>query len=146
MWRRVCGLSVVAPLTRVRITTAARLHATPRHYSTPGKVRVRVTTQDGTPIDFDAPAGVSLMHAIRDVAQLEMDGACDGCMQCSTCHVYLSEASFAKLGEPSEQEQDILDKALDLAETSRLACQITLTSTIDGLEVRLPKSVTNLLL
>lgn len=133
-----------AAVARVSPTSALCTSAT--RYSTTGKVKICVKTADGTSCDFDAPTGMSLMHAIRDVAKLDMDGACDGCMQCSTCHVYLTEAGFKTLGEPSEQEQDVLDKALDLKETSRLACQITVTPEMDGLEVQLPKSVTNLLM
>lgn len=120
--------------------------ATARSYATPGKVKVKVTTQDGTAVDVEAPPGTSLMHAIRDLAKLEMEGACDGCMQCSTCHVYLSPASYKQVGEPAEDELDILDKSLDVKETSRLACQIQLSPEMDGIEVELPKNVVNLLM
>ncbi|KAL7698252.1 Adrenodoxin-like protein [Lotmaria passim] len=127
-------------------TSVAMAGSSARLYSTPGKVKVVVKTQDSSSLDFEAPAGISLMHAIRDVAKLEMEGACDGCMQCSTCHVYLSESFYKKLGEPSEEEQDVLDKALDVKDTSRLACQITLTPEMEGIEVELPKNVVNLLM
>ncbi|CAM42698.1 ferredoxin, 2fe-2s-like protein [Leishmania braziliensis MHOM/BR/75/M2904] len=144
--RRYSSLRPTGVLLRPPLIPVGTL-CTPRtSYSTPGKVKVCVKTQDGTLCDFEAPAGMSLMHAIRDVAKLEMDGACDGCAQCSTCHVYLSKSCFKKLGKLSEQEQDILDKALDLKDTSRLACQIILTPDMSGLEVALPRSVTNLLL
>lgn len=125
---------------------ASALSLATRAASTPGKVKVNVTTQDGTACAFDAPTGASLMTAIRDVAGLEMDGACDGCMQCSTCHVYVSEAWYSKIGAPSEDEQDILDKALEAKDTSRLACQIQLTEAMDGIEVAMPKQVVNLLM
>lgn len=120
--------------------------AAARFYATPGKVTVKVTTQDGTAVAFEAPTGTSLMHAIRDVAKLEVEGACDGCMQCSTCHVYLSAASYKQVGEPGEDEQDVLDKSLDVKETSRLACQIQLSPEMEGMEVELPKNVVNLLM
>ncbi|KPA74455.1 putative mitochondrial Adrenodoxin-like protein [Leptomonas pyrrhocoris] len=127
--------------------TATAVVASPaRLYSTPGKVKVVVKTQDGTSLDFEAPTGMSLMHALRDVAMLEVEGACDGCMQCSTCHVYLSAEYYKKLKEPAEQEQDVLDKALDVKDTSRLACQIPLTPEIDGIELALPTRVVNLLM
>jgi ferredoxin-2, mitochondrial len=134
--------------SRAAATIAAAAFGGPagRLYSTPGKVKVVVKTQDGSSLNFEAPAGISLMRAIRDVAKLEMEGSCDGCMQCSTCHVYLSDASYKNLGEPSEQEQDILDKALEVKDTSRLACQILLTPETDGIEVKLPKNVVNLLM
>ncbi|KAG5471472.1 hypothetical protein LSCM1_01562 [Leishmania martiniquensis] len=143
---RCSSMRAMGVLQRPQLALSGAL-CTPRVlYSTPGKVKVCVRTPNGTLYDFEAPAGMSLMHAIRDVAKLEMDGACDGCMQCSTCHVYLSEATFRKVGLPSEQEQDILDKAPDLKETSRLACQIILSHEVSGLEVALPSAVRNLLL
>ncbi|KPI88078.1 Adrenodoxin-like protein [Leptomonas seymouri] len=127
-------------------TAATVFGSSTRLYGAPGKVKVALKTQDGSTVEFETPTGTSLMHAIRDVAMLEMEGACDGCMQCSTCHVYVSEAFYKKIGGPSEQEQDVLDKALDLKDTSRLACQIPLTPEVDGIEVELPKSVVNLLM
>ncbi|GET91255.1 adrenodoxin-like protein [Leishmania tarentolae] len=144
--RNIAPLLATGVLLQSHLALTGALRTSRALYSTPGKVKVCVKTQDGTPLDFEAPVGMSLMHAIRDVAKLEMEGACDGCAQCSTCHVYVSERCFRNLGEPSEQEQDILDKALDLSDTSRLACQIVLTPEINGLEVVLPKNVTNLLL
>ncbi|MYK59081.1 MAG: 2Fe-2S ferredoxin, partial [Rhodospirillaceae bacterium] len=39
-----------------------------------------------------------------------------------------------------------LDLAYDIQKTSRLGCQITLTDALDGLVVRLPKDVRNMLL
>lgn len=129
-----------------RIAPMATLCCARRPYSTPGKVKVHVTTQDGTATEFEAPVGVNLMTAVRDVAQLEMEGACDGCMVCSTCHVYLSEAWYKKVPEADDDELDVLDKALDVKDTSRLACQINLTADMDGLELTLPKTVANLMM
>lgn len=117
-----------------------------RSYSTPGKVKVNVKTQDGTAVEFDAAAGTSLMEAIRDTAGLEMEGACNGCMQCSTCHVYVAQDWFGKIGKPSESELDLLDNALDTKDNSRLACQIMLSEAHSGIQVEIPKNVTNLLM
>jgi ferredoxin len=109
-------------------------------YSTPGKVKVHVTTRDGTVCDFDAPEGVSLMQALRDVAKLDVLGTCDGELECCTCHVYLSKSSFTTAGEPSEDEQDLLDTAPDARANSRLSCQVDLTPELDGIDVGLPSS------
>ncbi|KPI88079.1 adrenodoxin-like protein ferredoxin 2fe-2s-like protein [Leptomonas seymouri] len=107
-------------------------------YSTPGKVQVHVRKRDGSRFDFDAPVGISLMQALRDVAHLDVAGTCDGEMECGTCHVYLSEASFARAGEPSEEEQDLLDKVLAVRDTSRLSCGVDLAPDLDGIEIELP--------
>lgn len=82
---------------------------------------------------------MSLMHALRDVAKLGVAGSCNGSMECGTCHVYLSETSFAKAADASEREEDLLAKSLDVRETSRLSCQVVLTEELDGLEVELPR-------
>ncbi|EPY18573.1 adrenodoxin-like protein [Strigomonas culicis] len=131
---------------RLAVPRLAALCCARRAYSTPGKVKVCVTTQDGTQAEFEAPVGVNLMTAVRDVAQLEMQGACDGCMVCGTCHVYLSKAWYEKVPEADDDELDILDKSLEVQDTSRLACQINLTSDMDGIEVTLPKKVANLMM
>lgn len=117
-----------------------------RCYATPGKVKVCVTTADGTSCDFESPANISLMNALRDVAKLDVEGSCDGSVECATCHVYLSAASFAKAEKPSEEEQDMLDKVPEVRDTSRLSCQVVLTPDMDGIAVELPKDVTNLML
>lgn len=122
------------------LTASAALFSSQAFYATPGKVKVHVTLRDGSRRDVDVPAGLSLMQALRDVAKLDVAGTCDGEMECCTCHVYLSASSFEKAGEPSEEEEDLLDKALDARDTSRLSCQVDLTQELDGLEVELPQS------
>lgn len=104
-------------------------------YSTPGKVKVNLTTQDGTEVDFECSTGHSVMNAIRDVAQLDMMGMCDGSLECATCHARLSEKWFKKVPPPSSKEQDLLDQLDDGQPTSRLCCQIMLTDELDGIEV-----------
>lgn len=106
-----------------------------RWYSTPGKVKVNLTTQDGTKVDFECSTGHSVMNAIRDVAQLDMMGMCDGSLECATCHARLSEEWFKKVPPPSSKEQDLLDQLDDGQPTSRLCCQIMLTEELDGIEV-----------
>ncbi|KPA74458.1 putative mitochondrial adrenodoxin-like protein,ferredoxin, 2fe-2s-like protein [Leptomonas pyrrhocoris] len=107
-------------------------------YSTRGKVKVHVKTRDGMCQDIDAPVGITLMEALRDVAKLDVAGSCNGNVECGTCHVHLSEASFEKTPAPSEREVDLLAKALEVLETSRLSCQVVVSEKLDGLEVELP--------
>ncbi|CAC9520946.1 adrenodoxin-like protein [Leishmania infantum JPCM5] len=106
--------------------------------STPGKVELHVKKRDGTHCQVYVPVGISLMHALRDVSKMDVEGTCNGAMACATCHVKLSAASFKKMEGPSEEEEDVLARALDVEETSRLACQVDLTPDLDGLEVELP--------
>ncbi|XP_029015635.1 ferredoxin-2, mitochondrial [Betta splendens] len=74
---------------------------------------------------------------------IDLEGACEASLACSTCHVYVSAAHFDKLPDPDEREDDMLDMAPMLQENSRLGCQILLTRELDGIELTLPKVTRN---
>ena len=74
---------------------------------------------------------------------IDIEGACEASLACCTCHVYVDDTSFDKLGEISEEEEDMLDLAPDLRENSRLSCQIVLREEIDGITVELPRVTRN---
>jgi 2Fe-2S ferredoxin len=57
--------------------------------------------------------------------------------------VIVDGAWFAKLAKPTEDEEDMLDLAFDLQETSRLGCQLIMTDALDGLVVKLPAGSRN---
>ena len=100
---------------------------------------------DGTRKEVDAPCGFSLL----DIAHrngIDIEGACEGQIACSTCHVVVEPEWYGRLEPPSEEEEDMLDLAFGLTRTSRLACQIDMTEELDGLVVRLPDTTRNLLL
>jgi len=99
---------------------------------------------DGTRRECDAADGDSIL----DVGQrhgIDLEGACEGGMACSTCHVIVDADWFSKLKPPSEEEEDMLDMAYDLTKTSRLGCQITMGAELDGIVVSLPHGHHNLL-
>ena len=106
--------------------------------------RVRFVSADGrSVVEVDAPAGTRLL----DLAQAHdqpLEGACEGAMACSTCHVIVAPEDFAKLPSPSNEEEDMLDFAYGVSRTSRLACQIWLTDDLDRLEVRMPGGSRNM--
>lgn len=87
--------------------------------------------------DVDAPAGAVLLD-IAQAAGQPLEGTCEGQMACSTCHVIVDAADFAKLPSASEAEEDMLDLAAAATRTSRLACQIVLDGKLDTLTVRMP--------
>ena len=100
---------------------------------------------DGTRHEVDAPEGLS----VQEVAHLrgfDLEGACEGSMACSTCHVIVDKKWYRKLEQSSEDEEDMLDLAFGLTRTSRLGCQIEITEELDGLVVALPKETRNMLL
>jgi len=99
---------------------------------------------DGSRQEVDAPEGLSVMEVAHRNG-IDIEGACEGSMACSTCHVIVDEAWFEKLDEATEEEEDMLDLAFGLSRTSRLGCQITMTPELDGLVVTLPEQTNNLI-
>jgi len=99
---------------------------------------------DGTRRDVDAPLGLSVLE-IAQRNDIDIEGACEGSLACSTCHVIVDPDWFGRLEEPTEDEEDMLDLAFGLTPTSRLGCQIVVTEELDGLTVTLPAETFNLL-
>jgi 2Fe-2S ferredoxin len=98
--------------------------------------------RNGQPREVEAPLGLSVLE-VAHKHDVDIEGACEGSLACSTCHVIVDAAWFGKLGTPSEDEEDMLDLAFGLEKTSRLGCQIVITAELDGLVVKLPSSVRN---
>ena len=101
--------------------------------------------RDGRRREIDAPVGMSVMEIARR-HDIDIEGACEGSLACSTCHVIVDPEWYGRLGEASEEEEDMLDLAFNLTRTSRLGCQIVITEELDGLTVQLPAATRNLLL
>ena len=101
--------------------------------------------RDGRRREVDAPLGLSVLE-IAHKHDIDIEGACEGSLACSTCHVIIDPEWYELLKEASEDEEDMLDLAFGLTATSRLGCQIIMTEELDGLTVRLPASTRNLLL
>ena len=93
--------------------------------------------RDGTKREVDAPLGLSVLE-IAHKHGVDIEGACEGSLACSTCHVVVDGSWFKQLAAPTEDEEDMLDLAFDLQETSRLGCQLIMTEALDGLVVKLP--------
>ncbi len=93
--------------------------------------------RDGKRREVDAPIGLSVLE-IAHKQGVDLEGACEGSLACSTCHVIVHPGWFYKLQKPTDDEEDILDLAFGLEEKSRLGCQIVINDELDGLVVRLP--------
>lgn len=74
---------------------------------------------------------------------IEMEGACEASLACTTCHVYVHGNYSDKLPLAEEKEEDLLDLAPFLKENSRLGCQIILTKELDGMVLELPQATRN---
>jgi len=99
---------------------------------------------DGTRQEVDAPLRLSVME-IAHKHNVDLEGACEGSLACSTCHVIVAPEWFDRLVPIREDEEDMLDLAFSLAKTSRLGCQILMTPELDGLVVSLPTATRNMM-
>ena len=99
---------------------------------------------DGNRREIDAPAGLSIME-IAHKYDVDLEGACEGSLACSTCHVIVEPDWYGRLLPAREDEEDMLDLAWGLTKTSRLGCQIIMSDELDGLTVRLPGGSNNLM-
>ena len=98
---------------------------------------------NGSRHEVDAPVGLSVLE-IAHGNNIELEGACEGSLACSTCHVIVDGEDFERLAEPTEDEEDMLDLAFGLTRTSRLGCQIIMSDELDGLVVTLPAETRNM--
>ena len=100
--------------------------------------------RDGTRKTVDAPIGLSVLE-IAHRNDVDIEGACEGSLACSTCHVVIEPEWYELLKDATEDEEDMLDLAFGLTKTSRLGCQIVITEELDGLTVRLPQATRNMM-
>lgn len=107
--------------------------------------KVTFILRDGTKKEIDAPVGLSLLEIAHE-NDIDLEGACEGSLACSTCHVIIAPEWYKKLEEPTEDEEDMLDLAFELTHTSRLGCQIIMSDEIDGIEVKVPSATRNMLM
>src|SRR3954453_16597337 len=104
---------------------------------------VRFLKADGTlHKEVEAKPGQRLLD-VAGAAREPLEGACEGVMACSTCHVIVEAEDFEKLPVATEEEEDLLDLAAHATRTSRLACQVILTEDLQSLDVRIPSGSTN---
>lgn len=121
-------------------------------------------------MQIKAPPGKSLLEVAHS-NDIDLEGACEGSLACSTCHVYLDESSFSRLEEPCDDENDMLDLAFGLSELyvmssvssylciiqlltkirllcslarSRLGCQVKASQDLEGMQVTLPPATRNM--
>lgn len=70
-----------------------------------------------------------------------LEGVCGGCLVCSTCHIIVEPEWYDRVNEEipiSDDENDMLDLAFGVTDTSRIGCQIVMSDKLDGLRVRIP--------
>ena len=102
-------------------------------------VKITFVEADGTRHETEAEAGSTLMETAIRKGVPGVVAECGGACTCATCHVYVDDAWSERVGGPSDMEEDMLDFAYDVRETSRLSCQIKVSEPLDGLLVKVPE-------
>lgn len=73
--------------------------------------------KDGTTKTVQAPLGKSILEVAHE-NDVELEGACEGSLACSTCHVIVEDQEYYdQLPEPDDDENDMLDLAFGLTDT-----------------------------
>lgn len=108
------------------------------------KVTVTFLLPNGEEKRVETEPGVTALQLAHELG-IDIEGACEGNMACSTCHVIVDEAHFDRLPEACEDEEEMLDLAIGLSATSRLGCQVVITSDLDGLVLKVPKEHRNMM-
>ena len=106
--------------------------------------KVTFIERDGTRREVEAPVGLSILE-IAHKNDIDIEGACEGSLACSTCHVIVDPEWYELLKDATEDEEDMLDLAFGMTQTSRLGCQIIMTEELDGLTVKLPQATRNMM-
>jgi 2Fe-2S ferredoxin len=103
-------------------------------------VKMTYVEADGTEHDVDVPVGLSVMEGALNNGVPGIDADCGGACSCATCHVHVDADWIDRVGPPSADERDMLEFAVDVADNSRLSCQIGMRASLEGLIVHLPVS------
>ncbi|KAK3232949.1 hypothetical protein CYMTET_56726 [Cymbomonas tetramitiformis] len=83
-----------------------------KHLDTSGESIEVVFIEGGVERTVRAPLGTSLME-VAHANDIELEGACEGSLACSTCHVVVEDpAVYDLLPEPCDDENDMLDSRL----------------------------------
>jgi len=111
----------------------------------PGKgIKLHFQTAKGDTLKtIEAREGDNILDLAHEY-DIDLEGACEGSVACSTCHVILEPEYYDKLPEPEDDENDMLDMAFGLTDTSRLGCQVVVTPELNGMKVKLPAATRNM--
>ncbi|XP_062475040.1 ferredoxin-2, mitochondrial [Pezoporus occidentalis] len=105
-------------------------------------VNVVFVDRTGREVPVRGRVGDNVLHLAQRHG-LELEGACEASLACSTCHVYVSAPHFDRIPAPDEREEDLLDQAPLLQENSRLGCQLLLAPALEGARFTLPRLTRN---
>lgn len=94
----------------------------------------------GEKYSFEAAVGQTVMDVAVKNNLPGIVAECCGACACATCHVYVGAVWLDVVARKSSMENSMLEYAIDVRPSSRLSCQIKMTTELDGLVVTLPES------
>jgi ferredoxin len=98
---------------------------------------------DGTEVKVAGEIGKNILKTAHE-NKIDIEGACDCSLACSTCHIILDQKIYESIPPAEEVEDDLLDLAFGLTHTSRLGCQVILTKEFEGQIIEIPSATKNL--
>ena len=101
---------------------------------------IKYIDANGGEFEHQVEVGATVMQGAVDNMVDGIIAECGGACSCATCHCYIDDAWYERVGEPDDMEKDMIECAPEPRKTSRLSCQITVTEELDGLVVHLPES------
>ncbi len=101
--------------------------------------KIKYIEFNGEEHEVDVQNGLTVMEGAIKNKIPGIDADCGGACACATCHVYVQKEWLSKLPSKEDTEEDMLDFAFEVKESSRLSCQLTVTDELDGLVVDLPE-------
>ncbi|XP_053987831.1 adrenodoxin-like protein 1, mitochondrial [Hylaeus anthracinus] len=151
MWKHMIKRTLL-PVNKLTITPNYKIHTSKYCFhgeyemqdpkSEAEVVNVTFIDKTGKRIPVRGKVGDNALYLAHRYG-IEMEGACEASLACTTCHVYVHHDYIDKLSIAEEKEEDLLDLAPFLKENSRLGCQIILTKDLDGIELELPQATRN---
>lgn len=101
--------------------------------------KITYIAHDGQTTEVDVESGMSVMEGAINNGIDGIVAECGGGCSCATCHCYIDDAWWEKVGSPGDVEAVMLEYAFEPSEHSRLSCQVEVTDELNGLVVRLPE-------
>jgi 2Fe-2S ferredoxin len=103
-------------------------------------ITFEVIEANGAIREVQANEGETLLQATLNAGIDGFAAECGGCCVCAPCHCYIDDDDLDKMSAPASDESQMLDfTATERRPSSRLACQIKLSSEHIGIKVHMPE-------
>ncbi len=104
-------------------------------------IKITIIDREGVSHEIDAPTdmNMSVMEVIRayELVPEGTIGICGGMAMCASCQCYVLNEDQVALEPMQDEEQAMLWEAYNVKDNSRLACQIPVEKSIEGLKIEI---------